>query len=466
MKKIAAALLCTSALVVSPAFAAGKGNGNVQPYSLSVTALTDVQNNTDVTVTATAIVPGFTAPASSKHVQMKSFDTSGNLRWTKNTMNVPFTGSGMSSSASFSYTDMHRHQPVQVQAQFQNGQTTSTKVVDASTVVKARPDLTVSEVNAAAQFNVGQVANIAATIAELNGDLGATATVTLSENGDELDSVTGVNVNASGSVGVIFAVAFDTVGTHDLTVTIGNVNPGDYDLSNNVYNFSIEVVDPMTSVWYDMQYYTQDWIYSNSWSDYYGYGSHDENGWYDYFYENLQIPAGGMTYPIDNVSFTASFDGTPVMNYSLDNITPYYSYNDGCYVQEYSSNEIEPGVWIYTGHYSDCYWGYSYGYAQVYTYSYAYTYYSAGYDYYYGYYNNVNYYAYGRPSRLLTATNNVATTMTLNDDGQSFGGNASMGVSWYDNYYPWNNNWGYGWNMGFQHYWGYQGYSSGMTTAP
>ncbi len=211
----------------SVAAKAAPAKGTVKPFQLVVEALQDVNQVTDVTVTTKVILPNFSAPGLAKQLQLKSFDTSGNLRWTKNEMKVALAPGGSSSTASFQYGDLGHNQPFQVQEQVQNAQTGNTEVLNAKGIVRLRPDVAVGDLAAPAQAHIGQIVNIPAPIKELNGDLGATTNVVLNEGATERDHANGVSVNPLGIVDVVFAVRFDQAGTYTLTVVAQDVGVHD-----------------------------------------------------------------------------------------------------------------------------------------------------------------------------------------------------------------------------------------------
>ena len=73
----------------------------------------------------------------------------------------------------------------------------------------------------------------AATIREMKGDLGAKADCVLSADGHIVDRVAGIWVDAGGVVTCHFSHTFASTGQHAIRVDVGNVMPGDYDMSNN-----------------------------------------------------------------------------------------------------------------------------------------------------------------------------------------------------------------------------------------
>ena len=403
--------------------------------------------------------PGFSAPGLSKHIQLKSFDTSGNLRWTKNQMNVVLAPNGSSSTAKFQYSDLGSKQPFQVQEQVQNAQTGNTEVLNAKAVVLLRPDVAVGDLAASAQAHTGQIINITAPIKELNGDLGATTNVVLNEGATERDHANGVSVNPLGIVDVVFAVRFDQAGTYELTVVAQDVAPGDYDSSNNAKSITIEVSDPsnVESVQYGMWYhnYTQDYNYT--WADWYSNGSSMWKGQYESLGEYLYIPGNQLSFPIDKVSLQISADGAPKGSLELTNIPAMYDYSDpGYYSYQITSVDAGNNTWVYLQSYHDI-WGNDQFYAQFSKYAEDYVY-SQQYTYYWG--DSYSYSGAPQSGTFLNATSSVDTRFVVEDDGHGYGGNASTGPL---NYYPWDYSWndwyGYGYNRGFQYY----GYSDGMT---
>jgi hypothetical protein len=99
--------------------------------------------------------------------------------------------------------------------------------------VQYRPDLAIVHIDVPATATLGLPISIAATVREMMGDLGATADCLLSADGAVVDRVPAIWVDAGGVVTCHFSTTFTTVGQHSLHVDVGNVRPGDYDLSNN-----------------------------------------------------------------------------------------------------------------------------------------------------------------------------------------------------------------------------------------
>lgn len=79
---------------------------------------------------------------------------------------------------------------------------------------------------------------------EKNGDVGAKLDCVLSVDGVEAQRTTDVVV-AAGRLGRCeFRHTFDTLGLHALTVTLGNVVPGDFNNLNNVVSSEVTIIGP------------------------------------------------------------------------------------------------------------------------------------------------------------------------------------------------------------------------------
>jgi hypothetical protein len=107
--------------------------------------------------------------------------------------------------------------------------------------VRYRPDLAVSHVDVARSASAGLPVSIAATVREMKGDLGAKADCVLSVDGQIVDRAAGIWVDAADVVTCHFSHTFAATGQHALRVDVGNVTPGDYDMSNNSGNAMVEV---------------------------------------------------------------------------------------------------------------------------------------------------------------------------------------------------------------------------------
>jgi hypothetical protein len=362
---------------------ASQGKGTIKPFELAVEALQDVNKLTDVTVTTTVIASGFSAPTSSKHIQLKSFDTSNQLRWTKNQQDVALIPNGSFSITEFQYNDMTRYQPVQVQEQVQNAQTGNTVVLNAKGIVKLRPDVSVDNVAAPASVLVGQVANITASLRELNGDLGAVTNVVLNDGATMRDHADGVQVNPHADIGVVFVARFDQVGTYELKVVAQNVVPGDYDGSNKPKTITIQVVgvENRESVPYYLDYRSNGNDYFNTWSDWYGSGTDQQRGTYENLWEGLYLFLENkpLNFLIDKVDIQISADNVLKTSVTLSNIQAQSSGSDGCNYYDIAAIYAGDGVGVHLQTWGNCS-GYMWSFAQFCRWAYDYLYFSSAYS--------------------------------------------------------------------------------------
>lgn len=110
------------------------------------------------------------------------------------------------------------------------------------------PDLTVSGVSAPSQVTAGERFDALATITELSGEAGATATIALLENGTVMLDSKPLSVPAGGSGTVTLSTLFPSRGDRSLSIRIMNSVPAEYDVTNNVYALAVKVVSPDLAV--------------------------------------------------------------------------------------------------------------------------------------------------------------------------------------------------------------------------
>jgi hypothetical protein len=133
--------------------------------------------------------------------------------------------------------------PLQVQANVKGADGNRTDVVTVSERVKRRPDLAVTLGNLGNAL-VRAPTEIAASVRELNGDVGAVADCVLLVDAVTVDRAKGIWVDAGDAVSCAFMHTFATVGQHGVTVRVEGVAPGDWDVANNEASGSIAVADP------------------------------------------------------------------------------------------------------------------------------------------------------------------------------------------------------------------------------
>jgi hypothetical protein len=137
-------------------------------------------------------------------------------------------------------------------------------------VVRRRPDVRVDAISpGAVAANVPAV--ISATIDEHNGDVGARANCVLFVDGIEVDRLDRFWVDAGDSVTCAFTHLFDTDGSHAVRVWITDVDPGDWDSSNNVMERTIDVAGVFDQYYVTIAERTEDmWWMKQAWNVYNG----------------------------------------------------------------------------------------------------------------------------------------------------------------------------------------------------
>jgi gamma-glutamyltranspeptidase/glutathione hydrolase len=222
----------------SPALAGG--GPSQTDFSLSARALLG-SDGTDIYLTiSSATVP---VPDRIEKVQLKALPFEGDTLRTSNYFDLPAPGG----VAVLNVGGLARHRPLHLIAHVKGGDQNN---VEADALVLLRPDLAVTSLSAPAEVVRRQSFTLTATVAELAGDTGASATATLFDGATQLASAP-VTVAACDSTSVSFDAALRNAGRHDLRVTVSRSVPAEANLSND------EAVAPV-----DVHMYTGDGVVS------------------------------------------------------------------------------------------------------------------------------------------------------------------------------------------------------------
>ena len=187
----------------------------------------------------TGALDGAPGPGYFSKVQAKLFGPDGSLQQTQNDNHVT-TGSYWSQT----FPGLIRNENVQLDSHVRGIDGHRTDVVTTVDAVKLRPDLAVRSLTGPPQAYVNTSVVFQAVIAELNHDVGARADCVLSVDGQPVDQAIAIWVDAGQSVSCMFAYTFTTTGTHAVSIAVVNVVPGDFDLSNNTAQTTIQIVQP------------------------------------------------------------------------------------------------------------------------------------------------------------------------------------------------------------------------------
>jgi|SRR5882762_3784237 len=208
-------------------------SGSAGAATVSTRALLDKSGTTEVEVT-TGTFDGPAVPGTLSKVQIKAFAPSGNLAFTNN---YPGLSGG---SASFPFTTLPHGATVQVQTLV--GQADArTDVVTLRDVVHLRPDLVASHLFAPVQAPLGAAVNFQASILEGNGEVGARADCVLYVDGTAVDRARGIWVDAGGLVDCVMTHVFAEARSYALELRVENVQPGDFDTTNDRLSSSITI---------------------------------------------------------------------------------------------------------------------------------------------------------------------------------------------------------------------------------
>ncbi|HYH10333.1 MAG TPA: hypothetical protein VEK11_25020 [Thermoanaerobaculia bacterium] len=129
-------------------------------------------------------------------------------------------------------TDLERGAPVAIQANVRGDNAKRVEVLNLTTTVRRLPDLAVTKIDAPAEVAAGSAVSLVATVAELNGDIGARASCALLVDGQQADLATNIWVDAGGVVSCLFTTTL-AAGSHQLRVAAEDVDPDDWSNANN-----------------------------------------------------------------------------------------------------------------------------------------------------------------------------------------------------------------------------------------
>ena len=206
-----------------------------EPYSMQLNALTG-PTGADLTVIVAAR-QGCAVPEVLKKVQLKSFAADGSLAWTRNFTDVSAPG-GVAKGIALG--DVPRDREIRADVLVQSGTPARTYVLRGSARTLLRPDLVVEQISPQ-QTLVGRPVVVRAVIGERNGDVGATAVVSMSALPGATETVV---VPPGGDVAVSFApITFAAPLPVDLTVKIEGAEPAETDTTNNARTATLEVTN-------------------------------------------------------------------------------------------------------------------------------------------------------------------------------------------------------------------------------
>lgn len=235
--------------------------GRAGSAALDALALLGRDGYTELELRARAANPARTATGTVAHAQAKVYDAAGTPRITRN------AGGG----APLRFSGLLRGTRVDVQANVTGIDAHRTDVVSVSETVKLRPDLAVQASAGTGTVHAGTPVVVGGYITELNGDMGAQADCVLLVDGVQADQARRIWVDAGDRVSCFFTTGALAAGTHELTVRVDGVAPGDWDTANNAASVQVQAVAAPAPVhhatWVRSEQFTSREYWYNSWFD-------------------------------------------------------------------------------------------------------------------------------------------------------------------------------------------------------
>jgi hypothetical protein len=279
-------------------------SGNAQVQSRALLA----KNGSTLVEATTGVLDGPPGPGSITKVQAKLFNPDGSLQQTQN-YNSLTTGPYTSDT----YTSLVRNDKVQLDTHV-NGVDPRTDNVTVVDIVKLRPDLAVRSLAGPPQAYVNTSVAFQAVVAEQNEDVGAHADCVLSVDGQPVDQALAIWVDAGQSVSCMFAYTFSSTGTHTVSVAVANVVPGDFDISNNTAQTTIQIVQPTSNLAYQASlssYLNQQTTYDTLTGQFSGYS--DNSTYTESSFSALMYayaPNHAFVFPIQSFGGSVTIDST------------------------------------------------------------------------------------------------------------------------------------------------------------
>lgn len=209
-------------IVALGSFASGAGAAGSDPYSMQAQALLSPAG-TDVTLR----VAGPVLPAVLEKVQVKAWPTGTDDAKTRNFFDVASPGG----VATLRLTGLARGDRLEVRAHLKDG---PQHILEAATTVLRRPDLTVTGIDVPRDVVRTRPFDATATIAEVGGDVGATARVQIFDGANTTSlAATDVTFGAGATISVSLRIVLAQPREHTLRVVVSGSAPEEWDVAPN-----------------------------------------------------------------------------------------------------------------------------------------------------------------------------------------------------------------------------------------
>jgi hypothetical protein len=206
-------------------------------YSLALTSLTGPRG-AEATLAVTPAA-GCAQVETLKKLQLKTFTSAGKVDDVRNLTDVP----APHGVATVELGQLDQGRRVEAQVLVQADDPSRTYVLHGEATARLRPDLVVAAVHAPAQTLTTRPVDVEADVKEVNGDTGATATVSLVW-GPTVFGSKQVTIPAGESLSVSFdRVALETPVPVELSVVVSDVAPEETDETNDAAKTTVDVTE-------------------------------------------------------------------------------------------------------------------------------------------------------------------------------------------------------------------------------
>jgi len=180
-------------------------------------------------VKVTSSIASCPSPDVLKKLQVKPLAADGSPKAVHNYTDVGAPGG----EAKVTPPDLHRGERLEVNALVQTSEEVRTHVLRQTATVKLRPDLVVERVTAPARAVRRQPFSVDVSVAEIAGDTGAEATLSL-HDGSQLLATTRFTAGADGKTTLSFPLLrLPAAGSHELVATVSDASPAQLDVRND-----------------------------------------------------------------------------------------------------------------------------------------------------------------------------------------------------------------------------------------
>jgi hypothetical protein len=298
----------------------------VDPFSIDVKAL---QGQTAVDLYATFSTSDpvkYPLPPSIKKFQIKIFSRKGKVAFVSNEKKLELVNNQIVSRIPGRFDN----DTLRVVAHIKTPQKGDVELDKEWGRVRLRPDLKVASIQAPSQQNTNVPFSVEVLVQETNMQSPSTCSVSLYQEGSLIHTTANVAVAAGGNVSVVFGgLTYSSAGVQNYSAVISDVDPGDYDTTNNKGAFSITFANPVTN--YDLQYskfFYLDETISESGNE----GNHREQNEENFTYEiSNNNPPSISNDALVSAAYVIKKSDNSVIQGSFTNLTPSFSHDSTLY---------------------------------------------------------------------------------------------------------------------------------------